>query len=137
MPTTTSTPARTTAVPQRVEVLAGWLKVLAEPNRLRILDLLLQGEQCNCEMGDMLDMAPNLISHHLGVLQKVGLVSARRDPDDARWIHYSIDPEALDELDTLFATFFDARRMEAASEPGPRSSFRPLSDIRSGGSQDT
>ena len=84
MPTTTSTPARTTAVPQRVEVLAGWLKVLAEPNRLRILDLLLQGEQCNCEMGDMLDMAPNLISHHLGVLQKVGLVSARRDPDDAR-----------------------------------------------------
>ena len=58
-----------------VQGLAVWLKVLGEPNRLRILDLLMQGEQCNCELGDKLGMAPNLISHHLSVLHKAGLGS--------------------------------------------------------------
>ena len=114
----------------RVEALAAWLKVLAEPNRLRIVDLLMQGEQCNCEMGDRLDVAPNLISHHLNVLQKVGLVSARRDPDDARWIHYSINTRALEELNILFSAFFDTGRIQAGSQSGPRSSFVRLVDIR-------
>src|SRR6476469_4647559 len=75
--------------------LAEWLKVLSEPNRLRIVDLLMHGEQCNCEMGGTLGMAPNLISHHLSVLQRSGLVTARRDESDARWIHYSIEPGVL------------------------------------------
>jgi ArsR family transcriptional regulator len=120
----------------KVEALSSWLKVLAEPNRLRIIDLLMHGEQCNCEMGDSLNMAPNLMSHHLSVLNKVGLVNMRRDPDDARWIHYSIDTTALTELSTLFGAFFDARRIEVVSRPGPRSSFIRLADIRPGGSGD-
>lgn len=85
--------------------LARWLKLLSEPNRLKILDLLMQGEQCNCEMGGTLGMAPNLISHHLSVLQKAGLVNARRDEMDARWIHFSIDPEALTDLNRTFRGF--------------------------------
>ena len=95
--------------------LADWLKVLAEPNRLRILDLLMQGEQCNCEMGDKLGMAPNLISHHLGVLQRVGLVNARRDPDDARWVHYSMNPVTLAALNGALRAFFDPARMQPSA----------------------
>ena len=52
--------------------LARQLKVLAEPNRLRIVDLLMEGVQCNCELSGALGMAPNLISHHLRVLREVG-----------------------------------------------------------------
>ncbi|MGQ9547523.1 MAG: ArsR/SmtB family transcription factor [Roseiflexus sp.] len=44
-----------------IERLALWLKALAEPQRLRIMRLLIEGIQCNCELGNSLDMAPNLI----------------------------------------------------------------------------
>jgi ArsR family transcriptional regulator len=67
--------------------LASQLKVLAEPKRLRILHMVMEGVQCNCELGDALDMAPNLISHHLRVLREAGLVDVERDPDDARWVY--------------------------------------------------
>src|SRR4051812_31141690 len=96
-----------------VEQMTAWLKVLAEPNRLRILDLLMKGVQCNCEFGDHLQLAPNLISHHLSVLRQVGLVQAERDADDSRWIYYSINRAAIEELTATFGAFFDPKRIES------------------------
>ncbi len=64
------------------------LKALAEANRLRIFDRLMQGDSCNCELGAALDLAPNLLSHHLRVLGTAGLVASRRDRVDGRWIYY-------------------------------------------------
>jgi len=84
--------------PTDLKLLAGQLKVLAEPRRLRILHMLMEGVQCNCELGDALDMAPNLTSHHLRVLREAGLVDVERDPDDARWVYYSLNLEALEGL---------------------------------------
>ena len=112
--------------------LARLLKVIGEPNRLRLLDLLMQGEQCNCEMGGTLGMAPNLISHHLSVLQKAGLVDARRDPGDARWIHYSITQATLDGLNRAFGAFFNPERIQDR-QPAcpPTSSFIPVQNIQS------
>ena len=63
--------------------LTRWLKVICEPNRLLLLEQIIEGVQCNCELGDALQMAPNLISHHLGVLRESGLVDVERDPIDA------------------------------------------------------
>lgn len=92
--------------------IAARLKVLTEPNRLRIIDLLMQGVQCNCELGTSLAMPPNLISHHLSVLRESGLVTAERDPVDARWIYYSINRESLAELVGPFSAFFDPERIQ-------------------------
>jgi ArsR family transcriptional regulator len=92
--------------------LAERLKVLAEPNRLLIFHFLMEGVQCNCELGDGLQMAPNLISHHLRVLRKVGLVDIERDVQDARWVYYSINRQALDEINQAFGTFFDPQRIK-------------------------
>lgn len=92
--------------------LADRLKVLAEPRRLLILHLLMEGVQCNCELGDALQMAPNLISHHLSVLRKAGLVDVERDAIDARWIYYSINRQALMELNVIFGGFFDPARIK-------------------------
>jgi ArsR family transcriptional regulator len=98
--------------PTDLLALADWLKVLAEPKRLRILHMLMEGVQCNCELGDALDMAPNLISHHLRVLREAGLVDVERDPDDARWVYYSLSREALNELSRSFGLFFDLSRIK-------------------------
>ena len=98
--------------PADLSFLAGQLKVLAEPRRLRILHVLMEGVQCNCELGDALDMAPNLISHHVRVLREAGLVQVERDADDARWIYYSPNLAALEELNRSFGVFFDLSRIK-------------------------
>jgi ArsR family transcriptional regulator len=92
--------------------LAARLRVLAEPSRLRIIGLLMDGVQCNCVMGEKLDMPANLISHHLHILTDSGLVRAERSTQDARWLYYSIDPDALVELSEIFRTFFDPDRIQ-------------------------
>jgi DNA-binding transcriptional ArsR family regulator len=43
------------------------LRVVSDPTRLAIFDLLIQGVQCNCEIGNQLGLPMNLISHHLRV----------------------------------------------------------------------
>ncbi len=100
------------ASPVNLETLANQLKVLAEPNRLLIFNLLMEGVQCNCELGDFLQMPPNLISHHLSKLRAAGLVDAERDPVDSRWIYYSVNRDALKELNATFGGFFDPKRIK-------------------------
>ncbi len=99
-------------IQQNVQDLAGWLKTLAEPNRLQIFNLLMNGVQCNCELGDSLHMAPNLISHHLSVLRRSGLIRMERDASDGRWVYYSINSEALAELHTAMGDFFNPQRIQ-------------------------
>ena len=101
-----------THVPQ-VEHIARQLKVLADPSRLRVFSLLLGGTFCNCELGDELGLAPNLISHHLSVLRRAGLVETRRDPLDSRWIYYSVNRDALADLASQLQLFFDPSRIGA------------------------
>lgn len=98
--------------PVNLESLVEQLKVLAEPKRLLIFNLLMEGVQCNCELGDSLQMTPNLISHHLSKLRAVGLVDVERDAVDSRWMYYSINRAALDELNSAFGAFFDPERIQ-------------------------
>ena len=98
--------------PTNLKRLAEQLKVLAEPNRLLILNLLMEGVQCNCELGGALQLAPNLISHHLSVLRQAGLVDVERDALDARWVYYSVNHAALDELNAAFGAFFNPARIQ-------------------------
>ena len=98
-----------------LEFLTEQLKVLAEPNRLKIMDLLMQGVQCNCELGDNLQMAPNLISHHLRALHHAGLVELERDVNDARWVYYSVNREAIAKLQAVLDSFLDLNRIQPRS----------------------
>ncbi len=101
--------------------LAGSLKVLGDPTRLTIFDALMQGVQCNCNLGQQLGLPMNLISHHLRELRQAGLVRAERDPLDARWVYYSVDAGALEELRTAIVTFLDPARIQARLPTcGPR-----------------
>lgn len=100
------------SAPVNIEFLAERLKVLSEPKRLLIFNLLMEGVQCNCELGDSLHMPPNLISHHLSKLRAVGLVDVERDPIDSRWVYYSVNRAALDELNSAFGVFFNPGRIQ-------------------------
>lgn len=73
------------------------LKLLADPTRRRIFLALRWGETCNCELAERFGLAQNLISHHIRQLREAGLVRERRDPNDARWVYYTLDADALAE----------------------------------------
>jgi len=92
--------------------LAETLKVLSDPTRLAIFDLLMQGVQCNCEIGSNLKLEMNLISHHLKVLRDADLVDAERDAVDGRWVYYSVNKSALAQLRAQLSAFLDPQRIQ-------------------------
>ena len=105
--------------PERLRETIGLIKAIADPNRLRILDTLMQGDSCNCELNDRLGLPPNLLSHHLRVLREAGLITSRRDAMDGRWIYYAVDKEVVAQWRTWFAEFLDPARIQERILCGP------------------
>ncbi len=91
-PATVACAARATPADADGEAVLPLIKLMSEPNRLRIFALLAGGELCVCEIEAAMRLPQNLISHHLGVLREAGLIRARRA---GRWVHYAIDKAAL------------------------------------------
>jgi ArsR family transcriptional regulator len=118
--------------PTNLPALADNLKVLADPTRLAILDLLIQGLQCNCYLGDRLGLPMNLISHHLKVLREAGLVDVERDPLDARWVYYSVKQERMVELRERVSAFLDPQRIQPRlSTCGPQYADQEIARVAS------
>lgn len=106
------------------------LKACADPNRLRIFALLLEGESCNGVLNEALGLAPNLLSHHLRVLRETGLIRDRRDSVDARWIYYSVDEAALARWYQWLLAFFDPAQLETQRDVcGPEQRQREESTL--------
>lgn len=64
------------------------LKALADPVRLRLLNLLADGrEVCVCHLHEALDLPQPTVSRHLAYLRKHGLVATRKD---GLWVHYRL-----------------------------------------------
>lgn len=95
-----------------IDNLTRQLKLIANSKRLQILNLLMEGVQCNCELSDALNMPINLISHHMGLLRKAGLVNVERDGVDARWVYFSINEQALQDFYLAYSNFFDLSRIQ-------------------------
>ncbi len=62
-------------------------KALADRTRLRLINLLGDGEVCVCFFVEILRMSQPKISRHLAYLRRAGIVEARRD---GKWIHYRL-----------------------------------------------
>jgi DNA-binding transcriptional ArsR family regulator len=68
-------------------------KALAVETRLRILSLLVTREMCVCEVMVALDLTQPTASHHLRILEAVGLVKDRKE---GKWVFYSLsDPSQI------------------------------------------
>jgi len=62
-------------------------KALSDPTRLKIIKLLSFRDMCVCEIMAALDMTQPTASHHLNILESVGLLNDRRE---GKWIFYSL-----------------------------------------------
>ncbi|MGA0121658.1 MAG: ArsR/SmtB family transcription factor [Gaiellales bacterium] len=70
--------------PVVVDIVANRFRALGEPMRIRILDLLRDGELADrgstpVERADALGTTQQNVSKHVGVLQRAGIVGRRRD----------------------------------------------------------
>lgn len=71
---------------------AKFFKALADTTRLRILGLLTFREMCVCEIMIALNLTQPTASHHLRILENVGLL---RDRKVGKWVFYSLADPAL------------------------------------------
>ena len=94
---------------------AGLLKVLAEPLRWRIVELLAVEELCVCHLSEDLGVAQPLVSHHLKVLRDAEVVTTERW---RYWTYYRLNADRLSNLAARFATL-------AATAPDAGAPRRP------------
>src|SRR5215471_14154149 len=64
-----------------------FFRALADPTRLRLLNLMSEQEVCVCYFTEVIRAPQPKISRHLAYLRKAGIVAARRD---GKWMHYKI-----------------------------------------------
>ena len=83
------------------ERLAAVLKVLAEPTRLRLLSLVAarqDGEECICNLTDLVGVSQPTVSHHMKQLVDAGLLEREQR---GKWAYYRLVPGALETLTAL------------------------------------
>ena len=76
-------------------------RVVSDPTRWRIVELLADEDLCVCHLTEELGAAQNLVSHHLRVLRDAGVVDSERH---RYWTYYRLRPESLR---PVFAQRFD------------------------------
>jgi ArsR family transcriptional regulator len=54
-------------------------KALGDPHRLKILELLINGETCGCTMIEKLPISQPTLSYHMNILTASGLATAYKD----------------------------------------------------------
>lgn len=93
--------------------MAQLFAALADPTRLRLLNLMAGREVCVCYFVEILRQPQPKISRHLAYLRSAGIVTARRE---GKWMHYRIewrkDSGADSILKAVLRTLAENREMQ-------------------------
>jgi ArsR family transcriptional regulator len=86
------------------EDLAGLLKALADPMRLRLLSFIAaqeNGEACVCHVTGPVGLSQPTVSHHLKLLHDAGLLEREKR---GTWVYYRVVPERLETIRAALET---------------------------------
>jgi ArsR family transcriptional regulator len=86
---------------EQATTLAAVFKALADPSRLRIVNLLANAPEsvCVCEFIPALGLSQGTVSFHLKKLLAVGLLEREQR---GTWAYYSLNPDGLERLSDIF-----------------------------------
>ncbi|KXZ39269.1 transcriptional regulator, ArsR family [Alkalithermobacter thermoalcaliphilus JW-YL-7 = DSM 7308] len=75
------------------------MKALGDETRIKIFDMLSEGEKCACNILEEFNITQPTLSYHMKILCESGIVDSRRD---GVWMKYSINRENLDKIKQFF-----------------------------------
>lgn len=79
-------------------------KALSDENRVRILNILKEGELCVCEIESILGITQSNASRHLNKLKSLRIIGADKK---AQWVYYFIDENFISENEMLYKYLSD------------------------------
>jgi ArsR family transcriptional regulator, arsenate/arsenite/antimonite-responsive transcriptional repressor len=82
---------------------------LSDPLRLQVLEQLRSGEQCVCDLCEVLAVPQSKLSFHLKTLKDAGLIEGRQQ---GRWMYYRLNLPQFEVL-AQFLTAFQAQAIAA------------------------
>jgi ArsR family transcriptional regulator len=71
------------------------LKAMADPKRMKIIDLLSCGSMCACDVLEHFDFTQPTLSHHMKVLEQAGIVAVSKQ---GQWHHYTLKNDFITEF---------------------------------------
>ncbi len=95
-----------------VDLVTRFFQVLADPTRVRIVELLLEGEKNVSELVERLAVPQARVSSHLGCLRWCGYIGSRRE---GKFIYYRITDPRVSELMRLARTMMAENAKAVAS----------------------
>jgi ArsR family transcriptional regulator, arsenate/arsenite/antimonite-responsive transcriptional repressor len=89
--------------PQEAAATAALFKALADPTRVRIVNLLANSTEpvCLCEINEHFDLGQPTMSHHLKKLAAAGLLTRQQR---GTWAYFSINRDAFSRLADVTTT---------------------------------
>ena len=90
-----------------------FFSALADRTRLRLLNLMRDGEICVCFFAETLGTNNPKISRHLSYLKRASLVSGRRD---GKWMHYRITEPRDEKAADVFKATMQMLKSDASME---------------------
>lgn len=81
---------------------------LADPNRQAIINILKKEEKAVAAIAEHLNITLPTLSHHLDILKRAGLISARRS---GRQIFYSLNMSVLEEISESLIKFIGKKKI--------------------------
>ena len=81
------------------------LKVLSDPKRLEIVDMLSCEELCACEILEKFDISQPTLSSDMKKLEDANIIKSRKEGKN---VFYIVDKESLDELYNLLGIIFES-----------------------------
>jgi DNA-binding transcriptional ArsR family regulator len=99
--------------PEVIQQIADYFRILSEPMRLRILNLLRDGEKCVQELVEETDTSQANVSKHLKVMLQAGILSRRTEGTSA---YYALEEPLIFDLCNLVCNRLAIRIEEQARQ---------------------
>lgn len=88
-------------------------KALSDPNRIRIMKMVVERELCLCELREILDLSNSTVSKHLTILRDAGLLL---DSKDGKWVNFRLNDKSehrfIRSVISLMKNSFDDEAMQ-------------------------
>lgn len=78
-----------------IKDIAEFFKILGEPTRIKIINILFLSEMCVCDISQIMGMNQSAISHQLKILKQANLVKYRKE---GKSVYYSLSDEHIKQI---------------------------------------